>query len=132
MRSRRKAQSEQWKIIHWGYGLEFKIDHIVAEGLAQKAAVSAFAGLNSFEIEHSKQSIEPPSNGAHQIPHPSWLDWESPAVHKTFKPKKGLTGFDILSKIAHDPALEFRNGRIEKILEAFQKSAKNEKTCLLD
>ncbi|MBW0533763.1 hypothetical protein O181_073478 [Austropuccinia psidii MF-1] len=113
--------------IHWGYGLEFKIDHIVAEGLAQTAAHSPFAGLKSFEIEHSKQSIEPPSNGAHQLPHSSRLDWESPSVHKTFKPKKGLTGFDILSKIAHDPALEFRNGSIENILEALQKSAKNER-----
>ncbi|EHS63875.1 hypothetical protein PGT21_008752 [Puccinia graminis f. sp. tritici] len=107
-------------LIHWGYGLEFKIDAIVAEGLA----ITAVHGANLSNLKLSELLTKRVTNGAskgdtsngHQKEIAPSFDFRCEETNKTFKPKTGLSAFQILHKISQetelpDPSFQTYNTR---------------------
>lgn len=99
-------------IIHWGYGLEFSIDGIVAEGLAIAAVhsteLSNLQFNNLIKISQEVSSVKGDNNSntkpnfqatVHQL-----------RLHevdsRARRPSSGLTAFEILHRVANDPQLE--------------------------
>ncbi|POW14006.1 hypothetical protein PSTT_03363 [Puccinia striiformis] len=98
-------------LIHWGYGLEYKINGIIVEGLA----ITAVHGANLSSLKLSELITKPKSSEAsnghtekrHQqnaIPSPSF-DFRCQEDSKTFKPKSGLSAFQIIHEISQEAEL---------------------------
>jgi len=101
-------------LIHWGYGLEFKIDGIVAEGLAitavHKTNLSSLKLSDLLRRGMTNGAINGRTNDIQQKQMISSFDFRCEEKIKVFKPKSGLSAFQILHKISQeaelsDPAL---------------------------
>ncbi|PLW18197.1 hypothetical protein PCANC_01423 [Puccinia coronata f. sp. avenae] len=96
-------------LIHWGYGLEFKIDGIVAEGLAMTAVHKAnLQGLKLSELLTRHETHGATDGRSSDINHKESMpcfDFRCPEKNKTYKPKSGLSAFQILHKISQEADL---------------------------
>ncbi|OAV86961.1 hypothetical protein PTTG_06365 [Puccinia triticina 1-1 BBBD Race 1] len=116
-------------LIHWGYGLEFKLDGIVAEGLA----ITAVHGANLSNLKLSELLTEHATHGAPKRHHgdgnqkgiePSF-DFRCEESHKIYKPRTGLSAFQILHKISQEADLVDPIFQTYDTREQFSKAAEH-------
>lgn len=112
-------------LIHWGYGLEFKIDAIVAEGLAIAAVHKmTFQGLQITSILSHLRSILPISGLTLAAKTGPSCD-KHEAIHEgaIFNPKSGLTALQIVHEMAKDDALSPTTLNLASAQDSFSAAA---------
>ncbi|EGG06241.1 uncharacterized protein MELLADRAFT_87395 [Melampsora larici-populina 98AG31] len=99
-------------MIHWGYGLEFSIDGVVAEGLAIAAVHSTELSKLQFnhliKISQEVSSVigdDNPNNKPNFQATVQQLRLHEVAS-RARRASEGLTAFEILNRVANDPQLE--------------------------
>ncbi|EGG10926.1 uncharacterized protein MELLADRAFT_92312 [Melampsora larici-populina 98AG31] len=111
-------------IIHWGYGLEFSVDGIVAEGLAIAAVHSTeyrklqFNNLIKISQELEGSSVIGYDNSNNKPNFQATV--QQLRLHEVTsrarQASKGLTAFEILHRVAKDPKLETPQNRPSDLL----------------
>lgn len=117
-------------LIHWGYGLEFKIDGILAEGLAMAAVHrDTFEGLKIKELLAQLpdgQNEKANDKDFNQLDSQVSFDFRGETADAIFRPKSGLSAFQIIHEILRDPKMEFSHFHVDEAEDAFSKISKSQ------